>query len=137
MFLATDWRHFLHAVNNLRNAILLHSFPLYRPSIHPPPPPPCCPIASIPASPYCLYTRINVALCAFCAKVSEITEITRPSNKVYSSGTTFKRKVVTEKVRRESTKCFCSSQKNLILYFLILHINYLYPKTSLSFKPSL
>ncbi|XP_078379190.1 myosin-VIIa-like isoform X1 [Oculina patagonica] len=32
-------------------------------------------------------------------EISEITEITRPSNKAYTSGTTFKRKVVTEKAQ--------------------------------------
>lgn len=39
----------------------------------------------------------------FFSKISEATEITSPSNKAYSSGTTFKRKVESQKVQSESS----------------------------------
>ena len=40
-------------------------------------------------------------MCFFCSKISETTEIKSPSNKAYSSGTTFKRKVESQKVQSE------------------------------------
>lgn len=56
--------------------------------------------------PYCFLPANNVTKVLefnFFPKISETTEITSPSNKAYSSGTTFKRKVESQKVQRWSS----------------------------------